>query len=283
MIYAADIADEFSDLLSTAVNIAIQVLIFLVIMLLGWWIARLIRRWVRAGLQRLGFDRAADRGGLRRLLGQTSASDLVARLVVFAFMLVVLQLAFGIFGPNEISFLLAGIIAWLPRLFVAVIIVVVAAAIAGWVRDIVAEALGGLSYGRVVATAAQVLVLVLGIIAALNQVGVATTVTLPVLIAALATVAGVIIVGVGGGLVRPMQHRWERLLNRAETESTLAAEKMRAHRADRVANTSGGFDQPAYGQSRVTAIDEKQRSGEHRPTPADDASAADAEQAGGEV
>jgi len=283
MIYATDIADEFTDLLSTAVNIAIQVLIFLVIMLLGWWVARWIRRWVRAGLQRLGFDRAADRGGLHRLLGQASASDLVARLVVFTFMLLVLQLAFGVFGPNEISFLLAEVIAWLPRLFVAVIIVVVAAAIAGWVRDLVTEALGGLSYGRVVATAAQVLVLVLGIIAALNQVGVATTVTLPVLIAALATVAGVIIVGVGGGLVRPMQDRWERLLNRAETESTLAAEKMRAHRADRDATTSGGFDQPAYGQSRATAVDEKQRSGGPRATPANDGSAADAEQAGGEV
>jgi hypothetical protein len=279
MIYAADIADEFTDLLSTTVNIAIQVLIFLVIMLLGWWVARLIRRWVRSGLQRLGFDRAADRGGLHRLLGQTSASDVVARLAVFAFMLVVLQLALGIFGPNEISFLLAEVIAWLPRLFVAVIIVVAAAAIAGWVRDIVADALGGLSYGRVVATAAQVMVLVLGIIAALNQVGVATAVTLPVLIAALATVAGVIIVGVGGGLVRPMQHRWERLLNRAETESTIAAEKVRAHRADRDANTTVGFDQPAYGQSRATAIDEKQR----RATPANDGSAADAEQAGGEV
>ena len=283
MIYATDIADEFTDLLSTAVNIAIQVLIFLVIMLLGWWVARWIRRWVRAGLQRLGFDRAADRGGLHRLLGQASASDLVARLVVFAFMLLVLQLAFGVFGPNEISFLLAEVIAWLPRLFVAVIIVVVAAAIAGWVRDLVTEALGGLSYGRVVATAAQVLVLVLGIIAALNQVGVATTVTLPVLIAALATVAGVIIVGVGGGLVRPMQDRWERLLNRAETESTLAAAKMRAHRADRDATTSGGFDQPAYGQSHATAVDEKPRSGGPLATPANDGSAADAEQAGGEV
>ena len=48
-------------------------------------------------------------------------------------------------------------------------------------------------------------------IAALNQVGIATTVTQPVLIAVLATVAGILIVGVGGGLVRPMQQRWDAL------------------------------------------------------------------------
>ena len=39
----------------------------------------------------------------------------------------------------------------------------------------------------------------LGVIAALNQIGVATTVTTPVLIAVLATGGGVIVVGVGGG------------------------------------------------------------------------------------
>ena len=72
----------------------------------------------------------------------TSASDLTARLVVFAFLLFVLQLAFGIFGPNPVSDLIAGVIAWLPKLFVAVVIVVVAAAIAGWVHDLIAEAPG---------------------------------------------------------------------------------------------------------------------------------------------
>ena len=120
------------------------------------------------------------------------------------------------------------------------IIVVVAAAIAGWVRDIVAQALGGLSYGRRSPPPPRSWCWCSGVIAALNQIGVATTVTLPVLIAVLATVAGVLIVGVGGGLVRPMQHRWERMLNRAETETD---HRGRAgpgrNRADRMANTAG--------------------------------------------
>jgi len=57
------------------------------------------------------------------------------------------------------------------------------------------------------------------VIAALNQIGVATTVTTPVLIAILASVAGVIIVGVGGGLIKPMQARWEGYLTKAEEEA----------------------------------------------------------------
>jgi hypothetical protein len=158
-----------------------------------------------------------------------------------------------------VSGLIARGIAWLPRLFVAVIIVVAAAAIAGWVKENISSAFGGLAYGRALATGAQVIVLVLGIIAALNQVDIASSVVTPVLWAFLFAVTGILVVGVGGGLIKPMQHRWERMLNRAETESTIAAERVRANRAraasarestmERDRNAPGGFDQPAYGGS----------------------------------
>jgi hypothetical protein len=55
--------------------------------------------------------------------------------------------------------------------------------------------------------------------AALNQIEVATTVTTPILIAVLAIIAGVIIVGAGGGLIKPMQARWEAMLTKAEEEA----------------------------------------------------------------
>jgi hypothetical protein len=100
------------------------------------------------------------------------------------------------------------VIAWLPQAFIAIVIVVVAAAIASAVKDFIGNALAGLSYGRLLANIASIFVLALGIIAALDQVGIATAITTPILIAVLATVAGIVIVGVGGGLVQPMQHVW---------------------------------------------------------------------------
>jgi hypothetical protein len=231
-------------------------------MALGWILAGWIRRAIQAALRRAGFDRAAQRGGLQRLLGRHSASDVAARLVMYAFLLFVLQIAFGVFGPNLVSDLLARVIAWLPRFFVAVAIIVVAAAIAGWVKEAINGAFGGLSYGRGIATAAQVLILVLATFAALTQIGVAASVITPVLWAFLFAVTGVLVVGLGGGLIKPMQHRWERMLNRAETESTIAAERVRSNRAARAAaspgyadrnrNVPGGFEQPAYGGAMPT-------------------------------
>jgi len=69
-------------------------------------------------------------------------------------MLIVLQLAFGVFGPNPISDILDGVIAYIPKVLAAIVIIVIAAAIAAAVKDLIQATLGGLEYGRVLATVA---------------------------------------------------------------------------------------------------------------------------------
>jgi hypothetical protein len=186
-------------------------------------------------LERVGFDRAVQRSGMGRMLERSryDASGLIGKLVYYAILLVTLQLAFSVFGPNPISTLLTAVVAWLPRAVVAIIIVVVAGAIAAAVRDLVASALGGLSYGRWLATAASVFIWALGIIAALNQIGVATTVTTPVLITVLATAGAILAIGIGGGMVRPMQQRWERWLGRMEEQAPQARAQAEAYQRGR--------------------------------------------------
>ncbi|MEU4383087.1 mechanosensitive ion channel family protein [Micromonospora echinofusca] len=227
--------DAVGDALRSVMLFLPKAVAFVAILVAGWLIAKAVLKIVDKVLERVGFDRAVERGGIRRALARSryDASDIVAKLAYYGVLLVTLQLAFGIWGPNPISDLIAGVIAWLPRAFVAIVIVVVAAAIANAVKDIISGALGGLSYGRLLATIASVFILGLGVIAALNQIGVATAVTTPVLIAVLATVGGILVVGVGGGLVRPMQSRWESWLSRAEQESRQIATHARAYQAGR--------------------------------------------------
>ncbi|MEU9825192.1 mechanosensitive ion channel family protein [Micromonospora chersina] len=231
--------DNFGDAVGDAFRSVMlflpKAVAFIAILVVGWLIAKAVLKIVDKVLERVHFDRAVERGGIKTALARSKydASDIVAKLAYYAVLLVTLQLAFGIWGPNPISDLIHGVVAWLPRAFVAIVIVVVAAAIAKAVKDIISSALGGLSYGRVLANIASVFILGLGVIAALNQIGVATTVTTPVLIAVLATVGGILVVGVGGGLVRPMQSRWENWLARAEEESRTIATHARAYQAGR--------------------------------------------------
>ncbi|HET9658434.1 MAG TPA: hypothetical protein VFP72_23985 [Kineosporiaceae bacterium] len=232
---AVDLGQGVTQAWTTIVDFVPRLVVFLVILLVGWLIAKVLRKAVDTVLERVGFDRVVERGGVAAAMDRTryDASSLVAALVYYAVLLIALELAFGVFGPNPVSDLLAGVVRWLPRAVVAIIIVVVAAAIAQTVRELIDGALGGLTYGRVLAVIAQVFILGLGIIAALNQIGVATTVTVPVLITVLATIGGILVVGVGGGLVRPMQSRWERWLGNAELERTRVLEQAAAYRRGR--------------------------------------------------
>lgn len=227
---------------TTVATFVPKLVLFLVILIVGWIIARLLRKGVDAVLERLHFDRAVQRGGIGAAMenARYDASDLVATLVYYAVLLITLQFAFGVFGANPVSELLTSIVAFLPRIVVAIVIVVIASAIAAAVKDLVTGALGGLSYGRVLGTVAQVFVLGLGIIAALSQIGVAVEVTLPVLITVLATVGGILVVGVGGGLIAPMRQRWEKVLNSAEQE----AAKVRTEPAP-VSNGTAPHPEPA--------------------------------------
>jgi Conserved TM helix len=256
-----NVGGAVSDMLRSVLLFLPKALGFIVILVVGWLVARLVRTLVDKVLERVGFDRAVERGGLKTALSRSryDASDLVARLVYYAVLLFTLQLAFGIWGPNPVSDLIKGVVAWLPKAFVAILIVVVAAAIASAVRDIVGTALGGLSYGRLLANIAGVFLIGIGVIAALNQIGVATTVTTPILIAVLATIGGILVVGVGGGLVRPMQQRWEGWLDRAASESQAIAEHARAYQAGQAdarqslvqqpVPADAGSAQPAYAQA----------------------------------
>jgi hypothetical protein len=227
-IAAIDFGRGVEDAWSRTASFVPKFLGFLVILAVGYFVAKAIAAIVDKALERVGFDRAVERGGIRQALAKSryDASDLLAKVVFYGLFLLVLQLAFGVFGANPVSDLLTGIIAYLPKVFVAVIIVVVASAIAAGVKEIVGSALGGLSYGRTLATAASVAILVIGAFAALNQLEIAPAIVNGLFYALLAVVAGSAIVAIGGGGIQPMRTRWEQTLARYDEEKPRVQRQM---------------------------------------------------------
>ncbi|MFJ2608783.1 hypothetical protein ACIO13_27960 [Streptomyces sp. NPDC087425] len=208
---------------------------FLVVLAIGWFVSKLIARVLDRVLRKVGSERLSERAGTARLLRDSSydMTGIVCRIIYYALMLITLQLALGVFGANPVSTMINGIVAWLPRGIVAVVLVVIAMAIANAVRSLVTGALSSVSYGRTIGTIMWACILALGVIAALGQAGIATTVTQPVLYAALAAGAGILIVGVGGGMITPMRQRWERWLTTAEQETARAKGSVSAYQAGR--------------------------------------------------
>jgi hypothetical protein len=261
---SVSVSQSVQNLLNTIAHSVPKIAVFVLVLVVGWIIARLVKAAVQALLKRVHFDRMAERGSIGQALSSRgyNATNLLARIIYYAVLLITLQLAFGVFGPNPVSTMLNAMVGWLPKAVVAIILVVIASAIAKVVKDLLGAAMSGLSYGRFVASAAAIVIIALGVIAALDQIDVAAAVTQPVLITVLATFGAILAIGVGGGMIRPMEQRWERMLNAAEHETSSMAAYQRG-RQDALSSPGamGGMEPGAGQQAQVYAGQSTQAQG----------------------
>jgi len=246
-----DLARGFEQAWTEFMTFVPKLLLAIVILVVGYFIAKLLCRLLAALLQRVGFDRLVERGGIKRALARTNydASALLSRVLFYTVMLFVLQLAFGIFGPNPISAMLTAVIAFLPNLFAAVLIVIIASAIASAVRDILMATLGGLSYGRFLANLVSALIVATGIFAALNQINIAPAIVNGLFYALLAIIAGSAIIAIGGGGIVPMRAQWDKLLGRIEREAPRIRQRVR-EMPDHTQERAEAWTQSNQGESR---------------------------------
>jgi hypothetical protein len=213
MIADIDIESGLQSAWQHVATIVPKLLGFFLILLIGWFIAKALSKLTNSLLERVGFDNWVERGSLKQAFARnnTDASDLVAVLVFWTVFLITLQLAFGIWGPNPISDLLHGLIAYIPRIVVAVVILVIAAAVARVLTDVLRPMLGAAEGGDWIARAAGVAVLVIGVFAALDELQIAPAIVVGLFYALLAVIVGSLIVAFGGGgipVAREYLQRW---------------------------------------------------------------------------
>jgi hypothetical protein len=217
---AVDWSQGIEDAWSDIASFVPKLVGFLIILLIGYFVAKLIAKAVGAILERVGFDKAVERGGVKTALDKSKfdASDIVGKIVFYLLFLVVLTMAFGVFGDNPISDMLEGVIAYLPKVLAAILIIVVASAIGAAVREMLDATLGALSYGKALANGAGAAILVVGVFMALNQLLIAPAIVSGLFYALLAIVVGVTVIAVGGGGIGPMRTRWENALTKYDEE-----------------------------------------------------------------
>jgi hypothetical protein len=203
-----------------------KLLLCAVILIVGYFVARLAERVLDAILERVGFDRLVERGGVKRALEKSNldASSFVSKLAKYAIMLFTLELAFGVFGPNPISDLLTRLIAYLPNVFYAGIILIVGSAIATGVKRILETTMANVSFGRIVANGGSAAVMVVAVFAALNELHIAPAIINGLFYAALFIIAGSLVISIGVGGIGPMRGVWERTLGRVQAEAPKIAQ-----------------------------------------------------------
>ena len=221
IVTAVEFSQGVEDAWSEVASFVPKLLGFLVVLVVGYIVAKVIAKIADRVLERVGFDKAVERGGVAKAMERTKydASDIVGKVIFYALFLIVLQMAFGVFGSNPVSDLITGVIAYLPKVLAAILIIVVAAAVAAAVKELLEASLGGLSYGRGLAFGAATAILVVGVFAALDQLQIAPDIVNGLFYAVLAIVAGSAIIAIGGGGILPMRARWDKALARLDEES----------------------------------------------------------------
>lgn len=195
---------------------------FVVIVFLGDVIAMVVARMMDRVLERIRFAGWAERGSLGRLLKRAGvdASDVLWIVTFWAVLLFAVQLALGVFGPNPISDVLERLIAYLPNVFAAVVVLVIAAALANVVSDELGTMLTSVPDGMLIARLAELAIVTFGVFAALDQLQIAPAIVIAPYYAVLAALDGVFIVAVGAGGMPTMRRYWERASNALEASTS---------------------------------------------------------------
>ena len=175
MLVLFDIADSVERGFDTFFEWLPNLVGALVVLIIGYFVAKIVQGAISRGLQRAGFDRTATQGQagewVRRMTG--SPSQLAGRLAWWAIFLGTLSIAASVLGVQAIEDFVAAIWAYIPNVIAAVLIFVVAGAISAGVVALVGRTMGDTALGKILATAAPILVMAIAIFMILEQLNIA--------------------------------------------------------------------------------------------------------------
>jgi len=118
----------------------------LIILIVGWIVAKTIRRLIDWLLKAVRFDALADKAGISEVLRKgdlkISARQVVSGLVYWLVMIMVLVMAVDALGLPKGSDVLASLFAYVPKVIAALLVLVVAMFLASFVSGIVRMAAG---------------------------------------------------------------------------------------------------------------------------------------------
>lgn len=169
------IRESVADFVRGIGNFLPNILAAILILLVGWIIARALQTGVGKGLKLVRFPEIAERAGIEGFLQRggvkRSSADLLAVLVYWLVMLIVLLTAVNALRLEMASQLLNQILLYIPNIIVAVIVVVVgmyaATFVAGLVRTAAANA--GIEEAGFIAGLARYALIIFAFAIAINQ------------------------------------------------------------------------------------------------------------------
>jgi len=174
------IADPVRQMLARILGYLPILLGALIILIVGWIVARAIRRILDWLLKTIRFDALADKAGISAILRKgdlkISAREVVSSLVYWLIMIMVLVMTVDALGLPKASDVLASLFAYVPKVIAALLVLVVAMFLASFVSGIVRTAAGNANLPKpeIFAGVSRWAIIIFAVTISLGELGIAT-------------------------------------------------------------------------------------------------------------
>ncbi len=184
-----NLVQPLQDALSTFLTYLPQLVGAVVILIVGYLVAKTLQAVSSRLLQSIGFNRWMERGGIKQFFDRAQTREtpasVLGKLVFWFVFIIAITMATDALGIPQVSAVLAQFIAYIPNIVAAVLILVLAALLANFVAGLVRGATGT----DLLASVARYAIIVYAVFAAITQLGIAVELTAPTFLIVLGAVA----------------------------------------------------------------------------------------------
>lgn len=213
----------------------------LIILVLGYFVAKIVANLLARVLNRAGLDRTVLSGTSGEWVRKVTSSPavLVGKIAFWVIFLGAVSLAATALGINALTAFVASVYSYLPNVIAAVLIFLVAGAIAAGVSTLVSRFMGDTPTGRIVSTVAPILVMTIATFMILDQLKIAEDIVVITYAALLGAIAlgAALAFGLGGRevaaeMLRGAYDRGQQATEQARRDIQVGKRRAETQRAD---------------------------------------------------
>lgn len=180
---ASRVMQTLQNLLGTAADFLPRLLAMAIIVIIGWVFAFIVKAGLRRALKILRFDTFSENSGVSQALRKTGLpgpSELLSRIAFWVVGLCFTVLGVSVLGITEFHEMIQSFFRFVPQIFVALMILFVGILVANFLATatLLAAVNADLPLPRVLGGAVRLLILIVTVIMALDQIGLARSAVL---------------------------------------------------------------------------------------------------------
>ena len=215
MNFIDDIVDSLADTVGIFLEFLPRLVGALILYFIGKIVAGIVVKLAHKFLKAIKFDAVIDKSGLGAVVERGGFPDsalLLAKIVGWIIMLVFIQLAVSALGIESIESLINQLVAWIPNVLIAIVLIVITGAAANFVRGVLTPTMANITAGDTLLKVIIGAIWVFGSFAAIDQLGFGADIIDQLWTALTTGLAAILVIKFGiGGIWAARDRFWPRV------------------------------------------------------------------------